>query len=236
MMRDHIRIVPRFQGPPQSGNGGYVCGRLAQLLDAPAAVVRLHAPPPLDTELAVRVTDAGVGLFAGENRVAEARPAEIEVDPGESPSYAEAEAASRRFRGFEAHWFPCCFVCGPDREPGDGLRIFAGPLEGRAAVAAPWVPDASLAAPDTDRIAPEFLWAALDCPGAFAFPDPKSGGVLLGELRVGLYGDVAVRERCVLTAWETAHEGRKHHTATALFGESGECRGLGVGTWIEVGK
>jgi hypothetical protein len=230
---DTILIESRFHGPPESGNGGYVCGRLAQFIDGPAAIVRLHVPPPLDTELQVRRSEAGVELLDNNVLIAEARPTTVVLEPPEPPSYEEAEAASRRFRGFRSHCFPSCFVCGPDRHPGDGLRIFAGPIDGRDLVAAPWIPDSSLASA-TGLVSAEFLWAALDCPGAYAFPEPAQGVVLLGELQVALLGDVSVDERCVLVAYELAHQGRKHHTATALYGEAGACVGLGLGTWFEV--
>jgi hypothetical protein len=228
-----IRIDPRFCGPPDSGNGGYVCGRLAGYLDGEAVTVRLRVPPPLERKLDVRRSETGASLLDGDVVVAEARASIMDLKPPDPSSYAEAEAASSRFRGFDSHWFPCCFVCGPDRVAGEGLRIFAGPIEGRDGVAAPWIPDATLA-PSGGRVAPEFLWAALDCPGAFAVPEPETGGILLGELQVALFGDVFAGERCVLLGWEIAHEGRKHTTGTALYGESGACRGLGRGTWIEV--
>ncbi len=230
-------IESRFQGPPTSGNGGYVCGRLAAFVDAPAVAVRLRVPPPLDTPLAVRRSDSSVELLDGDQVVAEARRASIEAGieaaVGEPPSFAEAESAAKRFRGLDSHWYPSCFVCGPDRDPGDGLCIYPGPIEGRKGVAGPWIPDASLVS-DSGTIAPQFLWAALDCPGGFAFDEPAEGGILLGELQAELRGPVSVGERCVLVAWELAHEGRKHHTATALFGETGECRGVALGTWFEV--
>ena len=235
MKSNTIVIGGRFRGPPKSGNGGYVCGRLSQSIDGAAAVARLRVPPPLDTELEVRDSEGGVALFNGELVVAEARPATVSLEPPEPPSYEGAEAASRRFRGFAAHSFPTCFVCGPDRDVGDGLRIFPGPIEGRDLVACPWVPDPSLGSA-TGVVSPEFLWAALDCPGGFAFPEPADGAVLLGELQVELLGEVSVGERCVLVGWELSHQGRKHHTATALFGESGACRGLGLGTWFEVAE
>lgn len=227
-----IRIDRRFRGPPESGNGGYVCGRLARYLDGPAAV-RLRVPPPLDRGLEVRDRDAGVILLDGGRVVAEARPASIEVDVPRAPGFEAATVAARRFRGFESHWFPTCFVCGPEREPDDGLQIFPGPVEGRDLVAAPWVPDPSLDA-GNGQVAPEFLWAALDCPGAFTFAAPEEGAVVLGELAAEVRGGVSVSERCVIVAWELEHEGRKHRTATALFGESGECRAVGLGIWIEV--
>jgi hypothetical protein len=228
-----ILIDKRFRGPPGSGNGGYVCGRLAQFMDGPSAAVRLRVPPPLDTELEVRDSEGGVVLLDGDVVVAEARPARVVFEPPACPSFDAAEAASRRYRGFTSHWFPSCFVCGPERESGDGLRIFPGPLEGCALVASPWVPDASLAS-ERGSVSAEFQWAALDCPGAFAFPSPAEGAIVLGELQVELLGDVSVGERCVLVAWELARHGRKHYTAAVLFGESGACRGRGLETWFEV--
>lgn len=226
-------IDPRFRGPPDSGNGGYVCGRLAQFLDAPAVTVRLKVPPPLATPLQVRSSGDGVDLFNDELLVAKARPTTLSLAPIAPPSYAEAEAAAQHYRGHTSHWYPHCFVCGPERTTGDGLRIFPGPVAGRDIVACPWIPDPSLAT-DDGMIAPAFLWAALDCPGAFAFPPPDTGAVLLGEMQAQLTGEVAAGEHCLLVAWEIAHQGRKHHTATALFGESGDCRGLGLGLWFEV--
>jgi hypothetical protein len=204
-------------------------------MNSNATAVRLRVPPPLATALEVRDSEAGVALFDGDIVVAEARPVELSIEAAEPPSFDEAEAASRGYRGFTSHWFPSCFVCGPDRDEGDGLRIIPGPIEGSDRVACPWVPDPSLASA-TGTVSPEFLWAALDCPGAFAFPMPAEEAVLLGKLQVELLGRVAAGERCVLVAWELAHRGRKHHTATALFGESGTCRGLGLGTWIEVAR
>ncbi len=47
-----LTIAKRFHGPPASGNGGYVCGRLARFIPGPA-VVRLKAPPPLERPLTV---------------------------------------------------------------------------------------------------------------------------------------------------------------------------------------
>lgn len=233
MRRETLTIGRRFRGPPESGNGGYVCGRLAQHVEGEAVAVRLRVPPPLERPLEVRRSELGAGLYDGDVLVAEARPTSVQLETVAPPGYREAEAASQKFRGFHSHWFPSCFVCGPDRGPNEGLRIFAGPIEGRELVAAPWIPDPSLAS-DSAPVSPEFLWAALDCPGAFAFPEPREGAVLLGELRVALYGDVRAGERCVLAAWQIAHEGRKHHTATALFDETGSCRGVGLGTWFEV--
>jgi len=50
MQPHHVMVSRRFCGPPQSGNGGYVCGLLGAQL-ATTATVRLLAPPPLDVPL-----------------------------------------------------------------------------------------------------------------------------------------------------------------------------------------
>ena len=57
-------IGRQFCGPPNSGNGGYVCGVLAKGLDGPATAV-IRAPVPLDTELAFE-GDGGVNRLLGD--------------------------------------------------------------------------------------------------------------------------------------------------------------------------
>lgn len=235
-----VIIDRRFHGPPASGNGGYSCAMAGRFIAGPAAV-RLHMPPPLDTPLGVCWKDGEVMLVyradGVEITVATARPANLDLVIPQAPDFATAQAASRRYRGFVRHFYPGCFVCGPEREPGDGLRIFAGPLatgsgpEGM--VAAAWIPDATLVNA-SGWVAPEFIWAALDCPGAYAFPEPPEGALLLGELAVSIHGKVSAGEQCVLIGWEVDRQGRKHFTGTALFGATGSCRAVGYATWFEV--
>jgi hypothetical protein len=234
MTQPSIEIAPRFCGPPTSGNGGYVAGLLAGYVDAPAVGVRLHIPPPLGKPLVVEVTDEGAALFDGESKVAETRAVEFDLDlPTRAPGFEEATEAVLGFRGFDDHIFPGCFVCGTERAEGDGLRIFPGPSGPSGLFAAPWIPDASLAA-DGGPLPKEFVWAALDCPGAFSFPQPEGRIVLLGEMQMQAFGSVSVGERCVLASWEIEAQGRKHFTGSALYGESGECRGAALGVWFEV--
>jgi len=235
-MTKSIIINQRFHGPPDSGNGGYSCAMVAQFIDGPVAV-RLSIPPPLDTPLEVRESEGIVSLYHRDELVATARPAKLELDIPEAPGFEEAMAASARYRGFDSHFYPGCFVCGPEREHGDGLRIFAGPVADGAGpkgmVAAAWVPDNSLQNSD-GVVAPEYIFSALDCPGAYAFPEPDNGALLLGELAVAIHGTVVAGEKCVLIGWEVSREGRKHYTGTALFGESGTCRAVAYATWFEV--
>ena len=169
--------------------------------------------------------------------MASGRPVSVELDIPRPPDFAGAQAASARYRGFVAHFYPGCFVCGPERDPGDGLRIFAGPVDEGSGpdgmVAAAWIPDETLA-DSSGFVAPEYIWAALDCPGAYAFAEPQNGALLLGELAVSINGPVSVGEKCVLIGWEISQSGRKHFTGTAVFGESGSCRAVGYATWFEV--
>jgi len=226
-----IRIERRFCGPPDSGNGGYVCGRLARYA-AGSSIVRLEVPPPLDAEMLVRESGSSFELVQGATVVAQARPAVMSLDIPAAPTFAEAEAAARSYRGFRAHPFPTCFVCGPERAAGDGLRIFAGPLRS-GVVASPWVPDASLG-DGKGRVRTEFVWSALDCPGAFSFEFPEKKPVLLGEMAASVRGAVSVGERYIIVGWELARDGRRHYTGTALFSESGECRACARATWFEM--
>ena len=237
-----LRIDRRFCGPPDSGNGGYVAGRLAAFVDGPA-VVRLHSPPPLERALVVRRSADGadsVELLDADVRVATARPTRLDVAPLPTPTLAEARAAEPRFRAWEDHPFAGCFVCGTERNERDGLRIFAGPLEpgdaGSSAVACTvacsWTPDDTLAAPgDPEHVAPEFVWAALDCPGVFAYPQ-VDGVSLLGELAVAIDALPAIGEPAILVGREDAHEGRKHRTATAMYAENGRRLAVATATWI----
>jgi len=224
-----IRIGKRFCGPPDSGNGGYVCGLVAAAATQPVAV-RLMKPPPLETALDLAERDGLLCLLQGDEVVAEARPDPVEVSVPQLPDHAEAVVASLRYAGFTGHVFPGCFVCGPRRMAGDGLRIFAGPLADGRGVAAPWIPDGSLA-DGAGLVRPEFLWSALDCPGYFA--TPTTGMLaLLGELAVRIERRPAAGEPCVVFGWERRVEGRKHYAGTAVIGSDGDVLARACATWI----
>jgi len=231
-MTQTITIAQRYCGPPESGNGGYVCGLLAEFIDGPA-LMRLQEPTPLDVAMEVRQAQSEVELIRGAAVIATARRTEVALAVPRAPDYAQAEAAAREYRGFKSDPFPHCFVCGPQRKTDDGLRIFPGRLAATGLVASPWVPDASLA-DGAGLVRREFLWAALDCPGAFSFEVADGTPVLLGELAASISGSVRVGERCVVIGWELTRDGRRHFTGTALFSGSGELRGLARSTWFEM--
>ena len=116
-----IIIDRRYCGPPNSGNGGYVCGRLARHIEG-GAEITLRAPPPLDKPLDVAAADDGVWeLRDGATVVASGRPATLELARLEKASFDEACAAEllTPIKPHE-HPLPTCFVCGPARAHGDG--------------------------------------------------------------------------------------------------------------------
>jgi hypothetical protein len=227
-----IVIERRFHGPPESGNGGYTCGLLSSFVNEPAQVT-LRSPPPLDRPLSVVRRGRRAELFDGNRLVAEAQRTELEpLELPRPPGHADAERAAGAYSGFREHAFPTCFVCGPERAPGDGLRIFAGPVEGSSGiVAAPWTPAPNLDRSD-GRVRREFVWAALDCPGAFAVGYPGRGQTLLGRLAVQLESLPRIGERCIVVGWPLGEDGRKLYAGTALYGETGDVCAWARATWI----
>jgi hypothetical protein len=163
-------------------------------------------------------------VFDEETLVAEARPASVDVAAPEPPSFEQAASAALPEGDLESP-FPQCFVCGPHREPGDGLRIFAGPLDDRV-VAAPWVPS-------DPYTGPQFVWAALDCPGAYACGFGERGVLVLGRLAARVEALPEAGEHCVVVAWPLGDEGRKAFAGTAVYGEGGRVLGVARATWIE---
>jgi hypothetical protein len=146
-------------------------------------------------------------------------------------SFEAATQSSKHYHGFEHHTFPQCFVCGPLREAGDGLRIFAGKAATAEGVAAPWIVDESLGTPT----ATQFLWAALDCPSGFALWSPLEGTtVVLGQLTASIRGQLMPGDKCVAMGWPLHVEGRKRFAGSAVFSESGKLVALGRAIWIEV--
>ncbi len=179
----------------------------------------------------VELPEGRIEVRLGELLVAEAVPATLDLPVPAAPGYLDVVEASRSYSGFKAHRFPTCFVCGPQRARGDGLRIFAGPVPLRDLVAAPWVPDASLDRGD-GKVRPEFMSAALDCPGYFSVcSDDRM--MLLGQLTSHVDRLVHVGESCTVIGWKLGGSGRKYEAGTALFDGDGELCGRARAVWIE---
>jgi len=228
-----LAIAAKFCGPTDSGNGGYTCGRLAAGLPGPVEVT-LRQPPPLDHVLAVQVRGAQHALLDDDGiLVAEARHVPFALSLPSSPGLQAATEAAAHYHGLQTHAFPHCFVCGPARASGDGLRLFAGRVADCERVACPWTPHADLA-DDDGAVKPEFLWAALDCPGAWAWLDELERPLVLGRLAVDIAQPVTARQPHIVGGWRLGHEGRKYFSGTAIWRADGTPCAWGRATWIEV--
>ncbi|HET9356415.1 MAG TPA: hypothetical protein VFO42_09665 [Sphingomicrobium sp.] len=226
-----VRIDRRFRGPPDSANGGYFAGLVARELGGSDVVVTLKRPAPLDRELTIECDAEKAALFDGEDLLALAERAPIEIDVPAPPSFDEAREAERRYTGLKSHIYPGCFVCGPERQSNDGWRIFAGPT-GADQVAATWIADLEFAGED-GALRSEFVWAALDCPGYFAV-EKLAGLALLGRIGVRMVAPVPCGEPLIVTGWGQGSEGRKHRAATALFDRHGDLLAAATQTWVSL--
>ena len=228
-----IRIERRFRGPPSTANGGYVAGLVAAALGGTNCTVTLNSPPPLDRDLTLTTDDATATLIENDSVHVTAAREPVAVDVPPPPTFEAARDAEPRFTGLSHHIFPGCFVCGPERKAGDGMRIFPGPLgDGDEQVAATWEPEGSLADGD-GFVRPEFIWAALDCPGYFA-AEAKAGLALLGRMSATIHRPVRAGERLVVTGWPIESSGRKHRVGSALHDEDGKLVAAAAATWITV--
>ncbi|GLZ08006.1 hypothetical protein Acsp03_54720 [Actinomadura sp. NBRC 104412] len=226
----NVIVKARYNGPDHAAHGGYVAGLLAGQVMSDTVTVALRRPAPLETELLVFPDDdRGIGarLLDGEGRVvAEALAGAIVVPAVPPVPYEEALKAAEGYRAAEPagrHPFPRCFVCGPLREQGDGMRLEPGPA-GEGLVAAPWTPG--------EPPAPEIMWAVLGCPGGLASAAPGPP-ILLGTMTAQVTELPEAGERCVVMGLARSREGRKRHAATAAYGEDGRLLGRAEQIWIE---
>jgi hypothetical protein len=228
---DSLVIPARFNGPPDSGHGGFSAGLIASLVEGPAEVA-LRAPPPLETPLGVERDEDRVRALRDGAVVLEAAPIDLDVDLPEPVSVDDARAAERdSFFLSDLHPFPTCFACGPKRAEGDGLRLFAGPVEGRDVFAAAWTPAAEFAGAD-GAVDPLFVWAALDCPSSA--PAMTGTTKVLASLAAEMRAPVAVGEPHVIGSWRITRDGRKHWNGVALWNADGEVCAVGRALWIEL--
>lgn len=235
-------LAPRFCGPPGSGHGGYTCGRIAAHLDGPVQVT-LRRPVPLATALTVeQAGEDSVRVLADATLVAESARLRggLALELPGSVSIDEARAAGSRCRFLahpEEHPFPACFGCGPDRAPGDGLRIFPGPVAGRALWAAPWTPDPSVADAGR-RVRPEVVWAALDCPSGIAAAEAaglaEDTAIVLGRMTASLAVPPMAGDECRVIAWPGRRDGRKLDAGSALLGPDGAVLAAARTVWLTV--
>lgn len=226
-----IQINNQYCGPPNSANGGICCGLISKGMSGDVEVT-LKMPPPLDTDLALVSNGNSTTAFWNDQEVATAIQTTLEMEVPVKASWDQALTASGRYVPVDKHIFPNCFVCGPQRKEGDGLRIFAGPVDFHSHVAAPWIPDSTLR-DSGGNVDSEFIWAALDCPGYFGLKQ-KGMKALLGRMTTSIIKPLPVMQKAVVVAWKIGSEGRKHSAGTALLDCDGELYAKAKQVWIEI--
>jgi hypothetical protein len=220
-MPESVSIPARFNGPLESGNGGYSAGVVAGFLEGPAEV-SLRRPVPLGTELDVaRQDDGSVRLLDGEALVAEGRAApELDVEVPAPVSPHEARLAAGRYRGRSDGLFSRCFVCGRARE--DAFGVFAGAVDDRELVASPWTPP-PWTADVSGNVHPEFVWAVLDCPTYFAlYMSGELPVSVLARLTARIDAPVVAGSEHVVIAWPLEADGRKRLAGSAVLSAEGK--------------
>ncbi|MFN8196536.1 MAG: hypothetical protein U0R80_19885 [Nocardioidaceae bacterium] len=238
-----LRVPARFRGPASSGNGGWTAGALAGLVsgtgeygaalaDAAPVEVTLRRPPPLDTDLEILARDGT--LVAGDDQgpVAEARAVDRSLLAVAPVPAHEAAAAEASYAGLRGHPFPTCFACGTGRDPGDGLRVFPGPV-GPGRVAATWTPDGSVAGAEAGLADLAVTWAALDCTGGWS-SDLEERPMVLGRMTARVDRLPAVGDLHVVVGEALGTDGRKTFTASTLYDAAGDPLARAEHVWIAV--
>ena len=156
---------------------------------------------------------AGLGAVAGRAPVDVELPAPVSVHDAE-------EARERHVRDWSPE-FRECYVCGVRV---DGLEISVGPVVGREPLHA-----SPIALPESTA---ELVWAAIDCPGAYAVGAEGRGDVVLGRMIARVSRVPEAGEPCVVASWPLGEGGRKLFAGTALFAEDGKLLALARQIWI----
>jgi hypothetical protein len=248
-MQDTLTIPRQFRGPPESGNGGFVAGALAECFPSSpsaqensAVQVTLRAPIPLDTPMDLICTaENHLHLTLGERLIAEAEPVALNLDVPEPPDYADALAARPHSPALQPRlnslipegtgFHPVCACCGADVAEGEGLRVFAAPVPGFDGVAAAWRPHAAFA-DDRGLLPQRLVWTALDCPGQFAYLAAGIRTGLLGRMAGRILQPVKADSDYVVIGWRLGVERRKHFAGTAMFAGDGSLCAMAMQTWI----
>ncbi|WP_456696720.1 hypothetical protein [Aeromicrobium sp. P5_D10] len=228
-----VTISAQFNGPEHSGNGGYVAGLIAQEVDPGVPVTStLRLPPPLDVALSWEHDGEQVRLLTGGGAiVGDAKPGAFAREVPVCPTAEQAKTGLANYPGFAHHPFGKCFTCGTDRDEGDGLRLFTGPI-GLGRTAAPWTPHAAFGDANGQLDIPT-TWAALDCPGGWA-ADFNAQTMVLGRMTAHVTRAPAAGEDLLSVGELRATEGRKFLTDTALYTLDGELLGRAEQVWIQI--
>lgn len=230
-MHNKLIIESRFCGPKNSGNGGYVCGMLANHVDY-IPEITLRKPPPLSVQMEIHSENDSLELKYNKELIATVKPGSIDFEAPQAPDFKTAINSSKNYIGFKDHPYPSCFVCGTHRESPDALCIYPGRTGVDNLIAAPWVPDESLNN-GQGYVSQEFIWSALDCPGGNIVME-EGLKVLLGRMTGKIKHPVKIGEECVVIGWLKGSEGRKYYSGTALYTKTKGLCAVAHAVWIHV--
>src|SRR5690606_33072443 len=191
---DRITVPEHVFGYPEVAFGGYVAGAPAGRSPGVTPRVDFRGPGPVGTPRSVTPTErGGPGLpdapgpapfgrprsgtrtdggstalpDATGTVLTQAHPASLDLEAPACPEWDEVVAATERGLRSEKRLFTHCYGCGSGCAPGKGLRLFPCTLRERGLIVSAWTPDPGLAGSD-GLLSVENVWAALDCPGAWA--------------------------------------------------------------------
>jgi hypothetical protein len=246
---DTVTINKRFNGPPQSANGGWTGGILARRLRVPSAEVglalfpavsvSLRAPPPLDLPLdVIRNADNSLSLKHESLELAHAQLEAFQLSIPRIPTLLQAEAANARGYALglsRASWpYAKCFACGVSRD--DGLRITPSPVHesnDEKVIAASWTPSVWLTEAD-GQVKVEAVWATLDCPAgiAWSYQLPEGAPMVTARMSVTILKLPKVNQPHIVLGWPMEREGRKLYAGTALLSADGELLAYSRQLWL----
>ncbi len=230
-----VSIDRQFNGPPKSGNGGYVAGMTADLLlgegsGNAAFEVSLKAPPPLDTPLDAVTDETGkLTLMEGDKPVVDGRLLNdwtLDLPPF-SARAALSTSVFESTLGFDE-----CFVCGSNRKKGDGLCLRA---EQQPDPSDHWIApfDVDPAFCGTDGVlARRYMVSALDCPGYAAVAAGELA--VLARFRFRISGRLTAGDQAEVHAWPIQSSGRKRVAGTAILDPTGGVVGYAEALWIVI--
>jgi hypothetical protein len=223
-----IIISDRFNGPPSSGNGGYVSGLIGKHIEGPAEV-SLKLPPPLNTALELSGSESGAVLHSADTIYGVGKSAQFDAEIPQIPhgtDYGD-HPNDVKFKPFDT-----CFVCGDARRLGDGLCIHAKPIIGHEGhVGANWELHPNLAAKN-GNVDPVYIWSALDCPGyaACAYGEPA----LLARMTTKIVSPLKCEGSAFVLGWREGGSGRKRFCGTALYDQACNLVAFSQALWVVV--
>lgn len=229
-MTETITIAEQYAGPPFAANGGYVAGLLAEQQGLRGAHVELRAPVPMGRPIEVTREHPVAGFATGGVTVATVAPACLVGGDIPAVDFVTAAGAAADVDATD-HPFPECFVCGPRRDPSEGLHLLPGRVApGRVAVTwrpAPWQADRN------GRVPVRLVTAALDCPSAFAVLEPGEIA-LLASMTFDVERLPRLGDHLVVSGWRRKTEGRRMWASTAIVSTVGDVVARAETLWIGV--